>query len=439
LASAFLLTRDLQSAPDHQLTGIAVNPDDTVILRVEGSVASSNVFRSYFDLASVEASADLKNWTTVATLLRTNLASNAVSFSDPLPLAVERQFYRLSSNQWHTPLRKPTGPYGVGTTTRLVTDASRTNRFGYKTNSSFMLTYWYPTTPQLSAIPVPYEHPLIAGSRDYWGSSVSRMTGFVAHATSDAAILSGPAGKFPVILYSHGLDSSSGRGVRTENTARALELTSHGFVVVSLDHDDTYGTVFPGDVLIRGRNTDAFSHVIWSHTNRLTDVNFLIDHLVEVNSTDPLLASRLDLDRIGIMGWSFGGGVSADSLRLNNRIRAAALFDGYLSARPDLLKAGVQKPVLITCSPTSGGYAEGLPLFTKATQDAYILQIKNAAHEDFTDTEWLASPTAASRARAAAIDACTVSFFKKHLAGVDDHLLDNPQGSLNEVTSFARK
>jgi hypothetical protein len=439
LTAALFLTRAVQSAPVHQLTGIAVNPDDTVVLKVEGSVPATNVFKTFFDLVPIQASADFQSWTTVTTLLRTNLTTNSVSFSDPFQLSASRQFYRAASNQWHTPLRKPTGPHAVGTTTRLVTDPSRTNRFGYKTNSSFMLTFWYPTTANLQATPDLYEHPLIAGNRDYWSGSVSRMTGFVSHASSDAPILENGGAKFPVIIYSHGLDTSSGRGVRTENTARILELTSHGFVVVSLDHDDTFGTVFPGNVFVRGQNTDAFSHVIWSHTNRLTDINFLVAHLDEVNSTDPILAGRLDLDHLGIMGWSFGGGVSGDSLRLNDKIRAAAFFDGYLSARTDLLKYGLQKPYIALCSPTSGLYGDNSFLFKKSSTDAYILQIKDAAHEDFTDTEWLISPTAASRARAAAIDACTVSFFKKYLTGTEDHLLDNPQAIFPEIISYSRK
>ncbi len=442
LASLLLLTTPLCADPVHQLAGIAVGPDATVALAVEGSVAPTNVFRNYFDLVPIEASSDLsdlKGWSTVVTLLRTNLITNSISFSDPLPVRGSRQFYRASLNQWHTPLRQTTGPYSVGVTSRLVTDSSRTNRFGYRTNSSFMLMFWYPATPHPQATPAPYEHPLIAANRDYWSGSVSRLTGFVSHATLDAPALVQPLDKFPVVIYSHGLDTAAGRGVRTENTGRCLELTSHGFVVVSLDHDDTFATVFPGDVLLRGRNTDAFSHELWSHTNRLTDINFVIEHLAAVNATDPILAGRLDLDHIGIMGWSFGGGISADSLRLNEKIRAAAFFDGYLSARPDLQKAGLQKPFLATCSPTSGGYDEALPLFKKAVADAYILQIKGAVHEDFTDAEWLISPNAASRSRAIAIDACTVAFFEKHLAGMDDHLLDNPSAKFSEIASFSRK
>src|SRR5580765_5455829 len=116
-----------RAEPTHELTGIAVNPDHTVVLTAEGSVTTTNVFRNYFDLVPVQASADFTHWATIATMLRTNLATNSVSFSDPLPVATAFQFYRTASNQGHTPLRKPTGPFAVGTTTRLVTDPYRTN------------------------------------------------------------------------------------------------------------------------------------------------------------------------------------------------------------------------------------------------------------------------------------------------------------------------
>ncbi len=438
LFSLLFCTPASKAEPAHRLTGITLITNQTVVLTAEGSVAATNVFRNYFDLVPVQASGDLGSWTTVNTMLRTNLTTNSISLSDPLSSSGRFQFFRAASNQWHTPLRKPTGPFAVGTTTRLVTDSSRTNRFGYKTNSSFMLTFWYPTARQIDATPAPYMHSVLASNKTYWSSFITRIPSFVSHAIADAPMSDGAGQPFPVIIYSHGLATDSGRGVRTENTGRCLELTSHGFIVVSLDHNDTFGTVFPGDNLVLGKATDAFANELWSHTNRLRDIDFVIGQLSEMNTNDPILANRLDLTRIGMMGWSFGGGVAADSLRVNEKISASALLDGYLSARADLKKLGVQKPVLAMCSPTSGGYDEGLALFNKTTKDSYLLQIKNSAHEDFTDAEWLISPSDNSRRRAVAMDDCAVSFFKKYLQNSDDHLLDNPSATYAEVISFKK-
>ncbi len=435
---AKLLCGPLLASASHQLSDIRFDTNGAVVLGLEGFVASTNVFRNFFDIVPVQGSPDFSGWSAIATLLRTNLTSNVVSFSDPLPLGGPRQFFRASQTQWHTPFRKPTGSFGVGMTERLITDRSRSNRFGYPTNSSFMLTCWYPAALPPEASPAPYMHPLLASNQSYWPGQAARTAAFVSHATADAPVAAGAGLRLPIILYSHGLGSTYGLGSRKENTERAVELSSHGYVVISLDHTDTFGTVLPGDRLLLGK-LDAFSDTEKFHTNRLADINFVLDQLPEINRTDPLLASHLDLDHVGIMGWSFGGGVAADSLRLNANIQAAALLDGFLTARPDLLKGGVQKPLLAACSPSSGLYGDNFSLYVRSSQNQYLLQIKDTVHESFTDYSWTFQAQPANRSKAAAIDRCVVSFFNKHLFGVDDGLLDNPMAVIPEVILFKKK
>jgi dienelactone hydrolase len=165
----------------------------------------------------------------------------------------------------------------------------------------------------------------------------------------------------------------------------------------------------------------------------------VLDQLALLNADDPLLAGGIDLDRVGIMGWSFGGGTAAEACRLEDQVKAAVLLDAYLQSAPLLLRNGVGKPFLALTSPTSGLASDSTAIFNRATNSAYLATIKDASHESFTDNAWIVNPSAASRRPALAMNACMVSFFKRHLLGVEDSRLDDPVSSYPDVTSFGRK
>jgi hypothetical protein len=63
-----------------------------------------------------------------------------------------------------------------------------------------------------------------------------------------------------------------------------------------------------------------------------------------------------------------------------------------------------------------------------------------ASHRTFADwAAWLSSPNETSRRAAVAMNACIVSFFKKHLTGIDDNLLDASASRYPGVLGFSRK
>jgi hypothetical protein len=149
----------------HHFGGIALTPDKSVILKLNGSASNlfnltgtvSNQFLQMFDLYLVEASADLLNWTRLDLLLRTNNDPNPLMIQDTNAVSFQERFYRTFTNNLVTPFAKPTGPYPVGTVSRVLTDPSRTNRYNIKTNSSFMGTFWYPADRiGAAALPGPY-------------------------------------------------------------------------------------------------------------------------------------------------------------------------------------------------------------------------------------------------------------------------------------------
>jgi dienelactone hydrolase len=185
--------------------------------------------------------------------------------------------------------------------------------------------------------------------------------------------------------------------------------------------------------LLLGSNVWSFDFL----NDRLKDVSFLLDRIAKWNAEDPFFRGHFDLDRLGIMGWSWGRGTAAEACRIEDRLKAAVLLDAYFGSVPDLLKSGLNKPFLTMMNP--GGSGDNTRLFNKSAKDAYQLSIKDAAHEAFTDNAWTVGPTTASRRRAQAMNACLLSFFNKHLKGMDDHLLDNPGAVHPDVIAFRKK
>ncbi len=229
------------------------------------------------------------------------------------------------------------------------------------------------------------------------------------------------------------LGDAAGRAVRTENSRMVEDLASHGYVVVSMDHTEAYACMLAsGDVLL-GRNTWSFNFM----NERKRDIGLLLDWIASWDLEDERLRGRLDRERIGIMGWSFGGGTAAETTKSEDRLKAAVLVDAYLASSPQALAIGVGKPFL---SMNSGALmSENTALFNKAVKDAYLFTIKGSDHEGFTDNAWILSPSAARRRQAEAMNACVVAFFDKHLRGIDNHLLDAPGAIWPEVVGFKSK
>lgn len=432
-----------QTARIHQFNQIQMLPDHAASLQLGGSPAPP--FKSFFDVYLLEASPDLVNWAPLASLVRTNAATNALIYLDQASNAPPQRYYRMPTNFLITPFPAPTGPFHVGSFVRMLTDPSRTNRYNIKTNSSFMATFWYPAQSQTGQWPAAYMEGKLAKYYPFWGSMTNVAPSFVSQAFSEAPI-SANAATYPVVIYSHGLsDGLAGggdsAGLRAENTETAVKLASYGYIVVAVDHSDCFASVFPdGAMVARGFSFDSVLDNAGSYLrSRFQDVQFVLGQLSQFSQTDPLLAGRLDLDHIGMMGWSFGGSTTAEFCRTNPLIKAVVLLDGYLDPVPNVINLGLQKPFLAMNSPNSGLAPNNVTMFNHSTNTAYVLQITGTQHGTFTDEAWTTSPSAVTRSAGQAKDACLVAFFNKIFKNQDDHLLDAPAKTYSNVVSFQKK
>ncbi len=109
------------------------------------------------------------------------------------------------------------------------------------------------------------------------------------------------SGPFPVILFSHGLGSTR---LRYEYVGR--HWASHGFVSVHPQHKGSDDEIWRGTLFIKRAFLRAAKDPRTA-IERPPDLHFVLDRLERLNREAGLLRSRLDLERVGTAGHSYGG------------------------------------------------------------------------------------------------------------------------------------
>lgn len=420
----------------HHFNDVARATDGTVTLTLNGRVSGlisglsttiSNQVVQMFDLYPVEVSENLTDWSVLDWIRRGNDDPTPLLFQDTESPAFDKRFYRTDSDFFLTPLPATTGPFRVGTASRILTDASRQNRYGIPNNSSFMCTLWYPTElPSAGSRPKPYTDSAVAADRNwysFWGWPVAWtdvLSQAVVQAVLDAPLTSG-TDRFPVVLHSHGFSCD-----RTLNSYCAMELASHGYIIAAVDHIDCHATVFPDERGSRYVYPNMGNINASLLSSRTQDLAFLVDALVELDTNDPILGGRLDLERIGVMGHSVGAGTAAETCRRDDRVKCAALLDPFLlfgfGFNPTLNSQGLQKPFLTMnrkimdhSNLLYDATGESQRLYTLAAQDACWVKLANSDHFTFSDWAWIVQMTPDSRLASTAINACLVWFFDTYL------------------------
>jgi dienelactone hydrolase len=418
----------------HRFGAITPQPDRAIALELLG--VAPLWFRNYFDIYPIDASTDLTHWTPLVMLVRTNVATDELVYMDAEASTLKRRFYRMPANPFGTALAKPTGPYAVGRTTRVLTDASRTNRYGIATNSSFLITIWYPAEHGSGVLPGAYIDPQLAAplAEPHVGSTgddANRLIGFFGFSLTNVPIALAES-PYPVVIYSHGYSFH-----RQENSEKLEELASQGYVAVAMDHVDCRTTVYPDGRAIRGIFTDnpSAEALDASVAGRLADDRFVVEQLAQFDTDDALFAGRLDLTRLGAMGWSLGNSDLGETARTDERFKAVLMLEGYLQGAPELVQLGLGRPLLAMYQQDFSNPS----LFNKATQDAYFCQVQDTIHFAFKDLTEESLAIDSVRRGAAAMRACMVSFFNKYLQGQDDHLLDDPTTAFPVLFNFASK
>jgi len=438
-----------QPAAVHQVDQLSVTADHGVTIRFSGNAAPGQ--RRYFDLFPIEGSPDLVQWNYLGMATRTNASTDRAFFTHPPAPEGSRGFYRTATNILASPLPPLTGPYAVGSFSRLLTDPARTNAIR-RTNHQFMVTFFYPAEPRPAVLPAPYWERAMIGEMLNWYQFAIDRTWFGRDFVQ--APLAAAEERWPILLYSPSLNSE-----RRENLYKLVELASHGFVIAAMDHRETFASAFPNGSIVRGKpvNFESPQAIYDALADRVADVHRVYDELARMNAEDPGWAGRLDFTRVGAFGFSMGGITSAELCRTDSRIHVGAGMDGIFFI-PELLESPLPKPFLYLRADTpeiimpDGRMDDRLAVMENMTRDGYYIQISGTVHWSFADLPLLTTqenfqatvgrpihpligPHRVNELSAGYL----VSFFKKYLRNEDDHRLDDPSVGASEVLKYVKR
>ena len=198
------------------------------------------------------------------------------------------------------------GDAPVGVMSREIRDSAR--------DRTLPVEIWYPTTEaqrgrDVDAATQDQYDPVPA--KPSWGVPL------VPQAAVRDAPLRDSSGRLPGVLFSHGFGAH-----RRQSTDFCTHLASHGYVVGSLDH---IGNTFM-DLMDFSSMPPVFAPVSLAVMKQLAadrpaDMSLLLDELLAGQLG--IAAGRLDPQRVGMTGHSFGGWTTLVTTTRDSRIVAA--------------------------------------------------------------------------------------------------------------------
>jgi predicted dienelactone hydrolase len=381
-------------------------------------------------------------------------------------------------------LPQPTGQYGVGSARFSFVDSTRPETFTPDLNDFREVAFriWYPALKTSCTKRVPYLEK--AGERKQNLPKGSPMPpaffdslGQLWSNSYYDGVLTGEAPTFPIVIYS----AAYGAGIDA-STVLMEELTSHGYVAVSVGHafetshfirsDGTLRT-FPLDneeLRARGKERAAASDIqrelnetadtarlrtlvraiaaarpktLLSLRTWVEDIGFVIDRLAAMNA-EGQFKGRLDLGRIGVVGHSFGGAAAGEACLIDPQCRCGVNLDGLQLG--GMLDHQLERPFMFVHHDNEGAANKliNLPFFEAAQDTCYMAMVRGTRHLSFSDVSLpvfarITGLPAEALGPINGLRALTItndlvrSFFDRHLRGLAAPMLDDPAQGYPEM------
>jgi predicted dienelactone hydrolase len=302
-------------------------------------------------------------------------------------------------------LPAPMGRFAVGRTTYTWVNDAETDELAPPPGAKreVVAWIWYPAATSPSAAPVEY---LPAA----WRAALAQHSGVLmsrfftrdlslVHAHSASAPQVSPEQRsYPVVILRAG-----GGALTTDFTTLAEDLASHGYVVAGFDAPyRTFVVVLPDNRVVNRPPTSDPDSLQAGQTDRLinrllpmwtSDTKFVVSQLERLNAADPSgkFAGRLDLQRLGMFGHSFGGATALQFCHDDPRCKAGIDIDGAPYGR--VVRDGLTQPFMFILSDHSREPdAETGPveanihsIYDRLPDGRLLVTIRGANHFSFSD------------------------------------------------------
>jgi dienelactone hydrolase len=157
--------------------------------------------------------------------------------------------------------------------------------------------------------------------------------------------------KMPLIIFSHGLG-----GMRMQNTIQMEALASEGYFVLAIDHSyDANITLFEDGSSADFRSASEGELTVqefWDLripqiNTRSDDVIFVLNQIESFIDSGDGFWNSIDMDRIGMMGHSFGGATAIITATRDDRLDACMALDGWIvPIESSYIQNGMKVPLL---------------------------------------------------------------------------------------------
>ena len=306
---------------------------------------------------------------------------------------------------WAFPLYdmpEPPGNYAIGTETYDFTETGTIEIYGDAKgeNRRIKVQVWYPaeSTEGLERVPWLEDGRVVARAL----ASEMKAPKFILDHTKDVlsnayadAPMSRVSETYPIVILSHGWT-----GFRNLHNDLAETLASNGYIVFGIDH--TFGsqiTVFKDGTIKeldhlalpdREATQDFLYYARELVETYANDITFVLDQLPGFDDGiySPIFKGHLNLDKIGLLGHSTGGGADVSIAIKDARIKALLGMDAWVEPIPDdELAKGLKIPAIFLRSgqwETDYNNTYLTKLIDNSISGTELYQIDGTTHIDFT-------------------------------------------------------
>jgi dienelactone hydrolase len=309
-------------------------------------------------------------------------------------------------------LPKPTGHFAVGRTTYTWVNNAEPDELARSpgTKREVLVWIWYPSTAPTSTaqaeyLPAPWRVALSQHSGVLMSRFFTRDLSVVRVHSSPDPDISQEERSYPVAIMRAG-----GGALTTDFTTLAEDLASHGYVVVGFDAPyRTFVVVLPDNRVVARAPANNPENLPDDQADRLingllpmwtSDTKFVVSQLEQLNAagSSSKFTGRLDLQRLGMFGHSFGGATALQFCHDDPRCKAGIDIDG--APYGSVVQEGVKQPFLFILSDHSGELSDPASkqilanirsIDDRLSNGRSLITIRGAHHFSFSDQSLLKS------------------------------------------------